>query len=540
MGTLSPTAATMRFLWAFASLLHFAIGINFPGLRIPNSGPLKSAFTAEPCTDVLQSGATRVNPVTLQLGEGRQFMSPGYDGISAYSPASKCLWTFAPAPGTALKFTCSKFSVTPMDPVGERCRGDFLRFYDLAVGNSLDDTGERYCHSTSPNFSYNSEIQVLFRSNLDPVVSTGFDCEVVATPVTIPPPRVSSFAQEACTDVTVSGATSTTPVVLAAGEGRQFTSPGFDGVSGYTDESKCLWTFAPAVGATLSFSCSAFSITSTAAVGERCSGDFLRFYDLAVGNSLDDTGERYCHSTPPSFSYNSEIQVLFRSNPDATVSTGFDCEVVASTATTTTTTTPGPQASDCTTIDGPGVGKACMPFSYGSRRIAYDGCINRAPPGQYVAVVPSFDDAPSDVDPNEEEGGEFDFVEAVNNVFSPEFGFADEEFDDKLDAISFGPAPRRSSPPRVAPRHGEVDLDEMVFRSLFWCATEVDPSGYVMEWGKCNAGCKADPAGSFIPFSPRRASASQGLGFTHARRGDTVGQLAAFIRAINKRNQGPN
>ena len=46
----------MRFLWAFASLLHFAIGINFPGLRIPNSGPLKSAFTAEPCTDVLQSG----------------------------------------------------------------------------------------------------------------------------------------------------------------------------------------------------------------------------------------------------------------------------------------------------------------------------------------------------------------------------------------------------------------------------------------------------------------------------------------------------
>ena len=174
-----------------------------------------------------------------------------------------------------------------------------------------------------------------------------------------------------------------------------------------------------------------------------------------------------------------------------------------------------------------------MPFSYGSHRIAYDGCINRAPPGQYVAFVPSFDDAPSDVDPNEEEGEEFDFVEFG-------FGFAEEEFDDKLDAISFGPAPRRSSPPRVAPRHGELDLDEMVFRSLFWCATEVDPSGYVMEWGKCNAGCKADPAGSFIPFSPRRASASQGLGFTHARRGDTVGQLAAFIRAINKRNQGPN
>merc|ERR1712110_688719 len=184
-------AATMRFLWAFASLLHFTIGINFPGLRVPNSGPLKSAFSVEPCTDVLQSGATRVNPVMLQLGEGRQFMSPGYDGISSYLPESKCLWTFAPAPGTALKFTCSKFSVTPMDPVGERCRGDFLRFYDLAVGNSLDDTGERYCHSTSPNFSYNSEIQVLFRSNLDPVVSTGFDCASV-----FPSPKVSDTVVE--------------------------------------------------------------------------------------------------------------------------------------------------------------------------------------------------------------------------------------------------------------------------------------------------------------------------------------------------------
>jgi len=534
--------ASMNFLWVFASLLHFAAAINFPGLRIPNNRPLKSAFSVEPCIDVLQSGATRGNLVTLAAGEGRQFLSPGYDGISSYSPESKCLWTFAPAPGTSLRFTCSKFSVTPMDPVGEKCRGDFLRFYDLSVGNDLDDSGERYCHSTGPDFSYNSEIQVLFRSNLDPVVSTGFDCEVVASPITtIPPPRVSSFAQEACTDVTLSGATSTTPVVLAAGEGRQFTSPGFDGISGYAAESKCLWTFAPAAGATLSFSCSAFSITSTAPVGERCAGDFLRFYDLAVGNSLDDTGERYCHSTSPSFSYNSEIQVLFRSNPDTTVSTGFDCEVVASTATTTTTTTPGPQASDCTTIDGPGVGKACMPFSYGSHRIAYDGCINRAPPGQYVAVVPSFDNAPSDVDTNEEEGEEFDFVEAVNNVFSPEFGFAEEEFD----AISFGPAPRRTSPPRLAPRHGEVDLDEMVFRSLFWCATEVDPSGYVMEWGKCAAGCKADPAGSFIPFSPRRASPSQGsrvngVKFTHARRGDTVGQLAAFIRAINKRKRGPN
>ena len=84
-------------------------------------------------------------------------------------------------------------------------QGDFLRFYDLSPGNALDDSGERYCHSSGPDFSYNSEIQVLFRSNPDPVVSTGFDCQVEASPLTIPPPRVSSFAQEACTDVLTSG-----------------------------------------------------------------------------------------------------------------------------------------------------------------------------------------------------------------------------------------------------------------------------------------------------------------------------------------------
>merc|ERR1712107_929306 len=65
------------------------------------------------------------------------------------------------------------------------------------------------------------------------------------------------------------------------------------------------------------------------------------------------------------------------------------------------------------------------------------------------------------------------------------------------------------------------------------------------EWGQCNAGCKADPAGSYIPFSPRRSPASRvsqvnGLRFTHARRGDTVGQLAALIRVINKQKKGPN
>merc|ERR1711910_203737 len=81
-----------------ASLLHFVVSINFPGLRIPSNRPLKSSYSIEPCTDVLQSGATRGNPVILNEGEGRRFLSPGYDGVSSYLPESKCLWTFAPAP----------------------------------------------------------------------------------------------------------------------------------------------------------------------------------------------------------------------------------------------------------------------------------------------------------------------------------------------------------------------------------------------------------------------------------------------------------
>merc|ERR1712226_1671280 len=171
--------------------------------------------------------------------------------------------------------------------------------------------------------------------------------------------------------------------------------------------------------------------------------------------------------------------------------------------TTTTTTTVAPQTSDCTTIDGPGVGKACMPFTYGSHRISYDGCINRAPPAQSVSEV---------------------------------FGEFSTDFSDS-GAISFGVAPRR----RVSglrPRHGEED---MVFRSLFWCATDADTSGYVKEWGKCNVGCKADPAGSYVPAAPRRGT-STSRGFSHSLRGQTVGQLSAIIRAANQRTRprGPN
>ena len=307
-------------------------------------------------------------------------------------------------------------------------------------------------------------------------------------------PRTSIYSAEACTDVSVTGATSITPIVLASGEGRQFTSPGYDGSSSYAASAKCLWTFAPAAGATLTFSCSAFTVPSTAAVGETCAGDFLRFYDNAVGNSLDDKGERYCHSTSPAFAYSSEVQVLFRSAASSTGSTGFDCEVVASEAV--------PTAADCTTVEGPGVGKACMPFTYGSHRIAYDGCINRATPEQYIASVPSFDDAPSDSSTTSASSSssaeEEDFLENASEIF--DFGAESFGFGGEFGAISFGPAPRGA----VQPRHG---AEEMVFRTVFWCATSADPSGYVMEWGQCAPGCKADPAGSYVPVAPRRTTA---------------------------------
>merc|ERR1712013_797640 len=75
--------------FVLASLLHFVVSINFPGLRIPSNQPLESSYSIEPCTDVLQSGATRGNPVILNEGEGRRFLSPGYDGVSPASRGSQ-------------------------------------------------------------------------------------------------------------------------------------------------------------------------------------------------------------------------------------------------------------------------------------------------------------------------------------------------------------------------------------------------------------------------------------------------------------------
>ena len=42
-----------------------------------------------------------------------------------------------------------------------------------------------------------------------------------------------------------------------------------------------------------------------------------------------------------------------------------------------------------------------------------------------------------------------------------------------------------------------------------------------LQWGKCAAGCKADPAGSYLPAAPRSAVAGREV---------TVGQLVSLIQ----------
>merc|ERR1719245_1826576 len=154
-------------LLCFLFFCHGALGINFPGFRVPLSRPRTSIYSLESCTDTSSSGATSVTPVVLAAGDGRQFTTPGYDGSTGYGKQAKCLWTFAPATGATLTFSCSTFDLTATSAVGDKCTGDFMRVYDLADGNSLDSSGERYCHTTGPAFSYSSQIQVLFNKNND-------------------------------------------------------------------------------------------------------------------------------------------------------------------------------------------------------------------------------------------------------------------------------------------------------------------------------------------------------------------------------------
>merc|ERR1712232_387707 len=307
-----------------------------------------------------------------------------------------------------------------------------------------------------------------------------------------------TFSTASCA---ASGATVTT-VSLNTGEGRVFQSANYP--SNYPDGQSCTYNFQPAAGNQLVFSCSDYDLKATSSVGDLCTGDYLRFYDET--GQLGQSGTRYCHTTAPAFTYTTNINVLFKTNNDGTTGKGYDCQVVAelipttttttttTSTTTTTTTTTTPSATDCITIGGPGATKPCLTtFSYDHARTVYRGCINQETPGQYISLVPDFG----------------------NNSPAPK----DESSSNSISFLaSVSPLP--VAPRRVSSRHhssGEVS-------SLFWCATSADSDGYVSEWGQCPAGCKADPAGSYLPAAPRTAALL-------AASAPTVGDLLDLIQA---------
>merc|ERR1719278_1066143 len=295
-----------------------------------------------------------------------------------------------------------------------------------------------------------------------------------------------TFSTASCA---ASGETVST-VVLSTGEGRVLQSPNYP--SNYPEGQSCTYNLEPAAGNRLVFSCTDYDLKATSSVGDLCTGDYLRFYDQ--NGQLGQSGTRYCHTTSPAFTYTTNINVLFKTNNDGTTGKGFDCQVVAelipttttttttTSTTTTSTTTTTPSATDCITIGGPGATLPCMEmFSYDHGRTVYKGCINKETPGQYISVVPDFGDngaAPKD--------------ESSEKLTAP-----------SSNSISFLDSTVSALAPRVvAPRHhGSSEVS-----TLFWCVTQADSDGYVSEWGQCAAGCKADPAGSYLPAAPRTAA----------------------------------
>ena len=96
--------------------------------------------------------------------------------------------------------------------------------------------------------------------------------------------RSSTFAEASCS---ADGTTPTT-VTLANGEGRLFKSPSYP--SNYPEGQSCTYNFEPAAGTELVFSCTTVFLVATSAVGDLCTGDYLRFYDTT--GSLGTSGTR--------------------------------------------------------------------------------------------------------------------------------------------------------------------------------------------------------------------------------------------------------
>merc|ERR1711868_62438 len=121
----------------------------------------------------------------------------------------------------------------------------------------------------------------------------------------------------------------------------------------------------------------------------------------------------------------------------------------------------------------------------------------------YLTVVPSF----GDNDPAPQSSAQVSSL-----VFSS----------DQVSLSTVSPlAPRSTNQRSGSEDSANQRSGSQVARTLFWCATETDADGHVCEWGKCAAGCKADPAGSYLPAAPRSADRNTQV---------TVGELVHLIQ----------
>ena len=130
--------------------------INFPGSAQRFVFGRQTVYPMATCSN---SGTTPTT-VTLSAGEGRQFQSPSYP--ASYGTQQSCTYSFEPASGAQLVFSCDDVDLSATSAVGALCTGDYLRFYD-----SAGTLNERYCFNNAPSFTFTTDINVLFKTNND-------------------------------------------------------------------------------------------------------------------------------------------------------------------------------------------------------------------------------------------------------------------------------------------------------------------------------------------------------------------------------------
>merc|ERR1712018_572746 len=193
------------------------ISINFPGVSDSAASRLifgRQTFSTATCT----ADGVALNTISLNIGEGRVFQSPNYP--SNYPNLQACTYNFEPASGAQLRFSCSDVDLTATSSPGALCTGDYLRFYD--ENGQLGQSGTRYCFSNKPDFTYTTNIKVLFKTNNDANTGKGFDCQVVAE--ALPTTTTTTTTTPAATDcVTIDGPGSSKPCKTTFSYGHQRT-----------------------------------------------------------------------------------------------------------------------------------------------------------------------------------------------------------------------------------------------------------------------------------------------------------------------------